>query len=107
MKYKKKPVVVDAIQWNPEDDLFVADVFFPHVKRISDLEDPDHVAFSLMAKLMGNKAYNADHYGYVYTLEGGHLVSPGDWIITGIQGEYYPCKPGIFAETYEIVKEKK
>jgi len=39
--------------------------------------------------------------GYVKTLEGGHLVTPGDWIITGVKGEHYPCKPDIFAQTYE------
>ena len=35
-------------------------------------------------------------------MEGGHIVSPGDWIIKGVQGEFYPCKPDIFAATYEI-----
>lgn len=42
-----------------------------------------------------------DGYGWVSTLEGGHIVTPGDWIITGVQGEFYPCKPGIFEMTYE------
>lgn len=41
-----------------------------------------------------------DH-GWIDTLEGGHVVCPGDWIITGVQGEHYPCKPEIFAATYE------
>lgn len=39
--------------------------------------------------------------GYIETLEGGHLVTPGDWIIKGVKGEFYPCKPDIFAATYE------
>ena len=39
------------------------------------------------------------------TLEGPHFVTPGDWIITGIQGERYPCKPDIFAATYDPVEE--
>lgn len=39
----------------------------------------------------------------IATLEGGHWADPGDWIIRGVQGEFYPCKPGIFAETYEAV----
>lgn len=38
---------------------------------------------------------------WVETLEGGHVVTPGDWIITGVKGEHYPCKPDIFAMTYE------
>jgi hypothetical protein len=45
-----------------------------------------------------------DH-GWIETLEGGHIVCPGDWIITGVKGEHYPCKPDIFAATYEAVEE--
>jgi hypothetical protein len=41
-----------------------------------------------------------DH-GWIDTLEGGHIVCPGDWIITGVKGERYPCKPDVFAMTYE------
>jgi len=37
----------------------------------------------------------------IHTLEGWHLVSPYDWIIKGVKGEFYPCKPDIFAMTYE------
>lgn len=44
-----------------------------------------------------------DH-GWIDTLEGGHVVCPGDWIITGIKGEHYPCKPEIFEKTYERVE---
>lgn len=40
-------------------------------------------------------------HGWIDTLEGGHIVCPGDWIITGVQGELYPCKPDIFEATYE------
>ena len=39
--------------------------------------------------------------GWIDTLEGGHIVSPGDWIATGVQGEHWPIKPDIFAATYE------
>ncbi len=42
----------------------------------------------------------------ITTLEGDLLASPGDWIITGIKGEQYPCKPDIFAATYEPVDER-
>lgn len=42
-----------------------------------------------------------DGVPWVETLEGGHAVTPGDWIITGVKGEHYPCKPDIFAMTYE------
>jgi len=44
-------------------------------------------------------------HGWIKTLEGGHIVCPGDWIITGVKGERYPCKPDIFAMTYEEVKD--
>lgn len=40
-------------------------------------------------------------HGWMDTLEGGHIVCVGDWIITGIKGEHYPCKPDIFEKTYE------
>ena len=43
-------------------------------------------------------------HGAIGTLEGKMLVNPGDWIITGVKGEKYPCKPGIFAATYEPVE---
>lgn len=42
---------------------------------------------------------------YIETLEGKHYISPGDYIITGIKGERYPCKPDIFEATYELVEE--
>lgn len=80
MKYRKKPVVIEATQW---------------------FKDGDHHAVS---PVMSH--YPAmDGYGWITTLEGGYIVTPGDWIITGIKGEHYPCKPDIFAATYEEVKE--
>lgn len=45
------------------------------------------------------------HHGWIDTLEGGHIVCPGDWIITGVRGERYPIKASIFEETYEAVTE--
>lgn len=42
--------------------------------------------------------------GFINTLEGVHIVTPGDWIITGVKGEHYPCKPDIFEMTYEELK---
>lgn len=46
-------------------------------------------------------------HGWIDTKEGGHIVCPGDWIITGVQGENYPCKPDIFAATYEPVTSEE
>jgi len=75
MKYRKKPVVIEATQWFKMGD-------HPHVIEIT---------------LSGMPLFGID------TLEGGHIVTPGDWIITGVAGEMYPCKPDIFAMTYEEV----
>ena len=84
MKYRKKPVVIDAM-------LFTAETL------------DECVAFC-----GGNYEYrNASHqppHGEVIeikTLEGVMLATPGDWIIKGVNGEFYPCKPDIFAATYE------
>jgi len=43
-------------------------------------------------------------YGAIYTLEGVHTVTPGDWIITGVKGEHYSCKPDIFEMKYEPIE---
>ena len=50
---------------------------------------------------------NLDEHGWIDTLEGGHIVCPGDYIITGVQGERYPRKPNIFEETYYTEAEYK
>jgi len=80
MKYRKKPVVIDAIQW---------------------FCFGDHPAVVL--KSAPNR-YADEGIPWIDTLEGGHIVTPGDWIITGVKGEHYPCKPEIFNMTYEAVQ---
>lgn len=87
MKFRKKPVVIDAVQWNGPQDLD-AIVSFIH-------ETPQHrCRFSLR-----------EGGFFVETMEGEMRASPGDWIIRGVKGEYYPCKPDIFAATYEPADE--
>lgn len=70
--------------------------------------DHDHVT-SLPGELWGEThaeryckhcGMNKCNHGMIKTLEGGHIVCPGDWIIKGVKGEYYPCKPDIFDMTY-------
>jgi hypothetical protein len=78
VKFRKKPVVIEATQWFKMGD-------HPQV---------------IEATLSGMPI------GLIETLEGDHIVSPGDWIITGIKGEHYPCKPDIFEATYEPVEEQ-
>ena len=77
MKYRKKPLIVEAEQWFPK-------------KKIEGV----YTKISDKLCLEFDKAY-------IYTLEGEMHVSPGDYIITGILGEKYPCKPDIFEMTYE------
>jgi len=89
VKYRKKPVVVDAVQWFKEGD-------HPEVRRCGTREFTE-----LSSGCTNINGYNWDAHGVVGTLEGRHLVTPGDYIITGIKGELYPCKPDIFSATYE------
>lgn len=88
--FRKKPVVVEANQWLVHGD-------HPSVSSFPvfmDYLDPcPHCG--------GDK----NIHGWVQTLEGGYNVCPGDWIITGIKNEKYPCKPDIFAATYEPVED--
>ena len=81
--------------------------YSPRHQRLNDWEGqvvryfrhPDKVfAAPTACKHCGNPMH--DH-GWIDTLEGGHIVCPGDWIITGTRGERYPCKPDVFEATYE------
>lgn len=87
MKYQKKPVVIEAVQWFKHGD-------HPAVEEIADCEDQ-----------VGEKCLKCGHFaedhGSIETLEGAMVACPGDWIITGVKGEHYPCKPDIFDMTYE------
>ena len=70
-QYRKKPVVIEATRW---------------------FKDGDHPA---VQRSVWNGCV------FIETLEGEMQVTPGDWIITGVKGEHYPCKPDIFDLTYE------
>ena len=75
-KFRKKPVVIDAKQfWSNTEDGWPVGVY-------KDDTSPTGYA--------------------IETLEGFHCVTEGDWIITGVKGELYPCKPDIFEMTYEV-----
>ena len=77
-KFRKRPVVIEAVQWFPGIE----------VEGVTEAVYRD-----------GDMIFPAS----VRTLEGYHGVSSGDWIITGIKGERYPCKPDVFERTYELV----
>jgi len=86
-KFRKKPVVVEAIQFLPfQDDRNKPQSNVPCV--FMDIE-------------------NSETMWSIKTLEGRYNVTPNDWIIKGIEGEFYPCKPEIFKKTYDEVFEDK
>jgi len=78
MKFRKKPVVIEAIQWTGDN-----------VEEIGEFMTGVHWAMA------------GDRDPVIPTLEGDMKVSVNDWIIRGVKGEYYPCKPDIFEATYE------
>lgn len=90
MKYRKKPVVIEAVQMTAD----MRRNFGPF---------PDWALPSLKGKCT-EKIANSQRV-FVETLEGTMEVSDGDWIIRGVKGEVYPCKPDIFEATYEPVDE--
>ncbi|CDL73666.1 hypothetical protein [Streptococcus pneumoniae] len=81
MKYRKKPVVVEAVQWNGNNH-----------KEVIDFAE-NKIWFDALGNI------------WIATLEGDMVAKKGDYIIKGVQGECYPCKPDIFAETYEKTEE--
>lgn len=89
MKFRKKPVIIEAVQWKG------------HMVNEEEVR-------AFVGK--GRKMYvYGDNYEKmsIPTLEGRHEASIGDWIIRGVKGEIYPCKPDIFEMTYEPVEDKQ
>jgi len=78
MKVRKKPIIVEAIQWTGYN-----------LSKIQRFYKPENI-------LVGNQII-------IGTLEGTIKANIGDWIIKGVKGEFYPCKPDIFEQTYETV----
>jgi hypothetical protein len=108
MKYRKKPVVIEATQWFKNGD-HPLDNSCPISPTNHHLSEGEVVRYYRHPSVDGtdkcNYCDNIFHnHGWIDTLEGGHIVCPGDFIITGVQGEHYPCKPDIFEKTYELVE---
>ena len=108
VKFRKLPVEIEATQWfkngdHPEDnreeftDSETGKPFLGEGKVVRYFRRPDVPGDSTCFEC--RQAFH-DH-GWIDTLEDGHRVCPSDWIITGVQGERYPCKNNIFRETYE------
>ncbi len=77
MKFRKKPVIIEAIQWTGQNCLEIQ-------------------------QFCGVTPFTMDSF-IIPTLEGNHTANIWDWIIKGVKGEFYPCKPDIFEQTYEKV----
>ncbi len=94
MKFRKKPVVIEAVQFSGSNSNEIIKWAWQGFKvrigqKIGDPTDP-----STFEGLI------------IPTLEGEHLAKPKDWIIKGVKGEFYPCKPDIFEMTYEAVEKE-
>ena len=94
MKFRKKPVVIEAVQFLPDPE-GVQKGAWPADWPVSEWLTLEMGPDALVPKLV------------IPTLEGDITASPGDWIIRGIKGEFYPCRNDIFEATYEPVEPKK
>jgi len=113
--FRKKPVVIEAVQWfkngdHPDDkatEMFdYPDADGQVFQRPRVIREGAVVRYFRRPDVKGHEGchyctHTLHDHGWIDTLEGGHIVCPGDWIITGVKGERYPCKPDIFAATYD------
>lgn len=90
IKVKKKPIVVEALRYHPDDKINSV----RRMKKVwgQNFEYSISVSFEPETKFV------------IFTPEGPLEVSPGDWVIKGIKGEFYPIKPDIFQESYQIAE---
>jgi hypothetical protein len=86
-KYRKKPVVIEAVKFTRDN--------FQEIRDFTDFQ-----AHSLTIE----RRINGIATCIIPTLEGQHIATEGDFIIKGIKGEFYPCKPDVFEQTYELIK---
>jgi len=86
--FRKKPVVIEAVRFDGENRREVLSFIYPMLSEVG-LEGAEVARLPVV----------------IGTLEGDMTVSPGDWVIRGVQGEFYPCKPDIFVKTYEPTEE--
>lgn len=112
--YRKHPIVIEASVWEENGDHPEVTYWrHPPVDKSGKISaDPNAMLMGVLKhsdpKMPDNFRRDECHakmhdHGYIDTLEGGHTVCPGDYIIRGIKGEFYPCKPDIFKITYEEV----
>lgn len=94
MRFRKKPVVIEAIQWNGNSNRLDIEQFVGKKLKIELESETAYIAG------VAPPFFNL----FIDTLEGEMKASPHDWIIKGVNGEFYPCKPDIFEKTYELVE---
>lgn len=98
MKFRKKPVTIDAVQFTYSES---------GIRELQEFCGDQLVSYGK------DRHLTAVGWAHIGTLEDGdestgqvkHIATEGDWIIKGVQGEFYPCKPDIFNATYERVSE--
>jgi hypothetical protein len=100
-KFKKKPVVIEAFQMTPERRWDNSE--WPNWLHEAWQKDPSDPGCLYCVRDDGS--VGPGEHLRIATLEGHHAVTPFDWIIQGVHGELYPCKPDIFKQTYEAVDE--
>lgn len=96
MKYRKKPVVIEAVQWNGENQREMFDFLTNGEKKDKYMTARGTNFVIDHGAVMGGLV--------IETLEGDHVVRIGEYIIKGVDGEFYPCNPDIFEQTYERVE---
>ena len=102
-KYRKKPVTIEAIQWDGKNTTDVSAFIYGQTQEelIKDINSS-----YISSEKWDDYCYSVERNGLpIKTLEGEMRASIGDYIIKGVNGEFYPCKPDIFAKTYEEVTD--
>lgn len=84
-KFRKKPVVIEAVQFTDEN--------------------PNEAFYFISCNKSPGFNSDGSKYIMIQTLEGDMKADIGDWIIKGVNGEFYPCKPDIFEKTYEQIRD--
>lgn len=107
--FRKKPVIVQATPWfkngdHPEDGCIWIEGEAGRFMSEGNIVRYYRVPSEDGSRVCQHCGIRMHDHGWIDTLESGHVVCPGDWIITGVKGERYPCKPDVFTETYEPVE---
>lgn len=95
MKYRKKPVEIEAVLWTGKN--------LREIITFTDGKEPDTSSVIAMDKWQDYEWLVKNEGLKIFTLEGNMMANVGDYIIKGVQGECYPCKPDIFELTYDKV----